>query len=169
MSTPSTDAVTTSCEAALHACKSCENHDGPKRSDYSDHLFPNLEEYLSIPNSSPSSKGRQGALGGQCVESRVDRLQCSNVPAERVEAYEEPQKVKEEAGSCDRFRPGRKRRPIPRVQRYFVLNHIRRRRLQRTSFVRTCIPSMGKNPELQKFRVEPMRIKAPWACVGSFC
>ena len=87
-----------------------------------------------------------------------------STPAEWIEAYEEPhRKVKEEAGSCDRFARGRKRRPIPRVQRCFVLDHMGRWRLLRTGCVRTGIPSKRKNPELQKFRVEPVRIEAPWA------
>eukprot|EP00434_Breviolum_minutum_P020855 symbB.v1.2.018396.t1/scaffold1435.1/size118962/1 len=38
--------VAGTCEAALDACKSCKNHEAPKRSDFSDHLFPNLQEYL---------------------------------------------------------------------------------------------------------------------------
>ncbi|CAL1149801.1 unnamed protein product, partial [Cladocopium goreaui] len=55
--------VAGTCEAALDACRSSKNHEAPKRSDYSDHLFPNLQEYLQAehPEWLPFPKEEHGA------------------------------------------------------------------------------------------------------------
>ena len=119
--------VAGTCDAALDACRSCKNHEAPKRSDYSDHLFPNLEEYLKAEHSEwlPFPKEDRelradSVLKAAWTNCRAPLLRrfdmVGSTLAEWIEAYEEPhRKVKEEAGSCDRFGRGRKRRPIPRV------------------------------------------------------
>jgi len=93
--------VAGTCEAALDACKSAKNHEAPKRSDYSDHLFPNLEEYLKAehPEWLPFPKEDRALLADSVLKAawvncrvpllqRYDMVDCT--PAEWVAAYEEP-------------------------------------------------------------------------------
>jgi len=101
--------VAGTCEAALDTCKSFKNHEAPKRSDYSDHLFPNLEEYLKAehPEWLPFPKEDRELLADSVLKAawtncrapllhRFDMV--DSTPAEWIEAYEEPhRKVREEA------------------------------------------------------------------------
>lgn len=93
--------VAGTCEAALDACKSAKNHEAPKRSDYSDHLFPNLEEYLKAehPEWLPFPKEDRALLADSVLKAawvncrapllhRYDMVDCT--PAEWIAAYEEP-------------------------------------------------------------------------------
>jgi hypothetical protein len=93
--------VAGTCEAALDSCKSSKNHDAPKRSDYSDHLFQNLEEYLKAehPEWLPFPKEDRELLADSVLKAawvncRAPLLQrydmVDSTPQEWVEAYEEP-------------------------------------------------------------------------------
>eukprot|EP00931_Biecheleriopsis_adriatica_P123962 TRINITY_DN9902_c0_g3_i1.p1 TRINITY_DN9902_c0_g3~~TRINITY_DN9902_c0_g3_i1.p1 ORF type:complete len:2101 (+),score=503.62 TRINITY_DN9902_c0_g3_i1:31-6333(+) len=95
--------VAGSCEAALDACKSCKNHEAPKRSDFSDHLFPNLQEYLQAehPEWLPFPKEDRELLADSVLKAawvniRAPLLQrydmVDSTPAEWIAAYEEPQR-----------------------------------------------------------------------------
>eukprot|EP00747_Dinoflagellata_sp_TGD_P009387 gnl/TRDRNA2_/TRDRNA2_118916_c0_seq1.p1 gnl/TRDRNA2_/TRDRNA2_118916_c0~~gnl/TRDRNA2_/TRDRNA2_118916_c0_seq1.p1 ORF type:complete len:1382 (-),score=311.68 gnl/TRDRNA2_/TRDRNA2_118916_c0_seq1:277-4380(-) len=96
--------VAGTCEAALDACKSRKNHEAPKRSDYSDHLFPNLEEYLKAehPEWLPFPLEDRGelladsVLKAAWVNVRAPLLQrydmVDSTPAEWIAAYEEPKR-----------------------------------------------------------------------------
>jgi len=101
--------VAGTCEAALDTCKSAKNHQAPKRSDYSDHLFPNLEEYLKAehPEWLPFPKEDRELLADSVLKAawvncrapllhRYDMV--DSTPAEWLAAYEEPhRKLKVEA------------------------------------------------------------------------
>jgi hypothetical protein len=93
--------VAGTCEAALDTCKSRKNHEAPKRSDYSDHLYPNLEEYLKAehPEWLPFPKEDRELLADSVLKAawvncrvpllhRYDMVDCT--PAEWIAAYEEP-------------------------------------------------------------------------------
>jgi hypothetical protein len=93
--------VAGTCEAALDTCKSKKNHDAPKRSDFSDHLYPNLEEYLKAehPEWLPFPKADGELLADSVLKAawvncrvpllhRYDMVDCT--PAEWIAAYEEP-------------------------------------------------------------------------------
>jgi len=93
--------VAGTCEAALDSCTSQKNHEAPKRSDYSDHLFPNLHEYLKAEHSEwlPFPKLDRELLASSVLKAawvncrapllhRYDMVDCT--PAEWVAAYEEP-------------------------------------------------------------------------------
>merc|ERR1719191_2250858 len=92
--------VAGTCEAALDACKSAKNHEAPKRSDFSDHLFPNLEEYLKAehPEWLPFPKEDRELLADSVLKAawvncrapllhRYDMV--DSTPAEWIAAYEE--------------------------------------------------------------------------------
>eukprot|EP00929_Paragymnodinium_shiwhaense_P042449 TRINITY_DN21966_c0_g1_i6.p1 TRINITY_DN21966_c0_g1~~TRINITY_DN21966_c0_g1_i6.p1 ORF type:complete len:2120 (-),score=532.50 TRINITY_DN21966_c0_g1_i6:240-6599(-) len=92
--------VAGTCEAALDACKSCKNHEAPKRSDYSDHLFPNLQEYLKAehPEWLPFPKEDRELLADSVLKAawvncRIPLLHrydmVDSTPAEWLTAYEE--------------------------------------------------------------------------------
>jgi len=93
--------VAGSCEAALDSCTSSKNHEAPKRSDFSDHLFPNLQEYLEAEHSEWMPFPREdrdlladSVLKAAWVNCRVPLLfrydMVDNTPAEWIAAYEEP-------------------------------------------------------------------------------
>lgn len=95
--------VAGTCEAALDACKSCKNHEAPKRSDFSDHLFPNLQEYLQAehPEWLPFPKEDRELLADSVLKAawvncRVPLLarydMVDSTPPEWIQAYEEPQR-----------------------------------------------------------------------------
>jgi len=96
--------VAGTCEAALDSCKSQKNHEAPKRSDFSDHLFPNLEEYLKAEHAEwlPFPKEDRELLADSVLKAawvncrkpllaRYDMV--DSTPAEWVAAYEEPQRM----------------------------------------------------------------------------
>jgi len=96
--------VAGTCECALDACKSSKNHEAPKRSDYSDHLFPNLEEYLKAehPEWLPFPKEDRELLADSVLKAawvncRVPLLHrydmVDSTPAEWINAYEEPNRM----------------------------------------------------------------------------
>lgn len=93
--------VAGSCEAALDTCKSAKNHEAPKRSDYSDHLYANLEEYLKAehPEWLPFPREDRELLADSVLKAawvncrapllhRYDMV--DSTPAEWIAAYEEP-------------------------------------------------------------------------------
>eukprot|EP00928_Gymnodinium_smaydae_P005207 TRINITY_DN11788_c0_g2_i1.p1 TRINITY_DN11788_c0_g2~~TRINITY_DN11788_c0_g2_i1.p1 ORF type:complete len:2215 (+),score=596.05 TRINITY_DN11788_c0_g2_i1:126-6770(+) len=95
--------VAGTCEAALDACRSRKNHEAPKRSDFSDHLFPNLHEYLKAEHSDwlPFPKEDRELLADSVLKAawvncrapllaRYDMV--DSTPAEWINAYEEPQR-----------------------------------------------------------------------------
>lgn len=95
--------VAGTCEAALDACKSSKNHEAPKRSDYSDHLFPNLQEYLQAehPEWLPFPKEDRELLADSVLKAawvncrapllaRYDMV--DSTPPEWINAYEESQR-----------------------------------------------------------------------------
>jgi len=103
--------VAGTCEAALDSCKSQKNHEAPKRSDYSDHLFPNLEEYLKAehPEWLPFPREDGELLADSVLKAawvncrapllqRYDMVDCT--PAEWIAAYEEPHR-KLDPGAMD--------------------------------------------------------------------
>eukprot|EP00927_Polykrikos_kofoidii_P042349 TRINITY_DN36231_c0_g1_i1.p1 TRINITY_DN36231_c0_g1~~TRINITY_DN36231_c0_g1_i1.p1 ORF type:complete len:1967 (-),score=360.22 TRINITY_DN36231_c0_g1_i1:270-5858(-) len=108
--------VAGTCEAALDACKSSKNHEAPKRSDFSDHLFPNLEDYLKAehPEWLPFPKEDRELLADSVLKAawvncrapllfRFDMV--DSTPAEWIAAYEEPhRKLKAEAIDEAEFR-----------------------------------------------------------------
>lgn len=104
--------VAGSCEAALDACSSRKNHEAPKRSDFSDHLYQNLEEYLKAEHPDwlpfPRERGEllaEGALKGAWVNCReplllrYDMVDCT--PAEWIAAYQEPRRKLQEGAVED--------------------------------------------------------------------
>merc|ERR1712232_60620 len=93
--------VAGSCEAALDLCTSSKNHEAPKRSDFSDHLFANLGEYLKAehPEWLPFPKEDRDLLADSVLKAawvncRVPLLfrydMVDNTPTEWIAAYEEP-------------------------------------------------------------------------------
>lgn len=95
--------VAGTCEAALDACRSSKNHEAPKRSDYSDHLFPNLQEYLQAehPEWLPFPKEDRELLADSVLKAawvncrapllaRYDMV--DSTPPEWIQAYEESQR-----------------------------------------------------------------------------
>lgn len=95
--------VAGTCEAALDTCKSSKNHEAPKRSDFSDHLYKNLQEYLQAehPEWLPFPKEDRELLADSVLKAawvncRVPLLQrydmVDSTPAEWIAAYEEPQR-----------------------------------------------------------------------------
>jgi len=93
--------VAGTCEAALDSCKSAKNHEAPKRSDFSDHLYSNLQEYLQAehPDWLPFPKEDRELLADSVLKAawvncRVPLLarydMVDSTPAEWIEAYEEP-------------------------------------------------------------------------------
>lgn len=90
-----------SCEAALDSCRSSKNHNASKRSNFSDHLYPTLEEYLKAehPEWLPFPlEDRElladSVLKAAWVNCRAPLLfryaMVDNTPAEWIAAYEEP-------------------------------------------------------------------------------
>jgi len=80
-----------------------KNHEAPKRSDFSDHLFSNLEEYLKAehPEWLPFPKEDRELLADSVLKAawvncRVPLLHrydmVDSTPAEWIAAYEEPQR-----------------------------------------------------------------------------
>lgn len=78
-----------------------KNHEAPKRSDYTDHLFPNLELYLKAehPEWLPFPKEDRELLADSVLKAawvncRIPLVQRYNMvdgtPKEWIEAYEEP-------------------------------------------------------------------------------
>merc|ERR1712139_491741 len=93
--------VAGTCEATLDTCKSCKNHDAPKRSDYSEKLFTNLHEYLKAEHPEwlpfPREDGEllaDGIIKAAWVNCRAPLLyrydMVDSTPAEWISAYEEP-------------------------------------------------------------------------------
>eukprot|EP00933_Yihiella_yeosuensis_P020043 TRINITY_DN16169_c0_g1_i1.p1 TRINITY_DN16169_c0_g1~~TRINITY_DN16169_c0_g1_i1.p1 ORF type:complete len:969 (-),score=224.83 TRINITY_DN16169_c0_g1_i1:109-2913(-) len=95
--------VAGTCEAALDTCKSSKNHEAPKRSDFTDHLFANLEEYLQAehPEWLPFPKEDRELLADSVLKAawvncrepllrRYDMVDCT--PPEWIAAYEEPKR-----------------------------------------------------------------------------
>jgi len=93
--------VAGTCEATLDTCKSCKNHDAPKRSDYSDKLFANLQDYLKAehPEWLPFPREDRELLADSVLKAawvncrapllyRYDMV--DSTPAEWISAYEEP-------------------------------------------------------------------------------
>lgn len=88
-------------EAALDACKSCKNHEAPKRSDFSNFLYSNLDEYLRAehPEWLPfpvedKELLADSVLKAAWVNCRLPLLKrydmVDNTPADWITAYEEP-------------------------------------------------------------------------------
>jgi len=93
-----------SCEAALDSCRSSKNHNASKRSNFSDHLYPTLEEYLKAehPEWLPFPlEDRElladSVLKAAWVNCRTPLLfryaMVDNTPAEWIAAYEEPHRT----------------------------------------------------------------------------
>jgi len=93
--------VAGTCEAALDSCTSSKNHEAPKRSDFSDHLYPNLQEYLQAehPEWLPFPKEDRELLADSVIKAawvniREPLLQrydmVDSTPPEWIAAYEEP-------------------------------------------------------------------------------
>jgi hypothetical protein len=93
--------VAGTCECALDTCKSSKNHEAPKRSDYSEHLYANLEDYLKKehPEWLPFPREDRALLADSVLKAawvncraplvhRFDMV--DSTPAEWINAYEEP-------------------------------------------------------------------------------
>lgn len=87
----------------MDSCKSSKNHDAAKRSDYSNHLHPNLLEYLRAEHQDwlPFPKEDRelvadAVLKAAWVNCRLPLMRryemVDSTPREWVDAYEEPRR-----------------------------------------------------------------------------